>query len=86
MVMMLVWFWRRQYFYGHGLTKMLAKSIKNAKEENKATVFGYYVTDPERYGVAEFDDEQNVISLEEKPKTQNQIMLLLAYIFILTML
>jgi len=55
-------------FYGHGLTKMLAKSIKNAKEENKATVFGYYVTDPERYGVAEFDEKQNVISLEEKPK------------------
>lgn len=55
-------------FYGHGLTKMLAKSIKNAKEENKATVFGYYVTDPQRYGVAEFDAEQNVISLEEKPK------------------
>lgn len=55
-------------FYGHGLSKMLAKSIKNAKEENKATVFGYYVTDPERYGVAEFDEEQNVISLEEKPK------------------
>jgi glucose-1-phosphate thymidylyltransferase len=55
-------------FYGHGLAKMLAKSIKNAKEENKATVFGYYVTDPERYGVAEFDEEKNVISLEEKPK------------------
>lgn len=55
-------------FYGHGLIKMLAKSIKNAKEEKKATVFGYYVTDPERYGVAEFDAEQNVISIEEKPK------------------
>jgi glucose-1-phosphate thymidylyltransferase len=55
-------------FYGHGLAKMLAKSIKNAKEENKATVFGYYVTDPERHGVAEFDEEKNVISLEEKPK------------------
>ena len=55
-------------FYGHGLSQMLSKSIKNAKEENKATVFGYYVTDPERYGVAEFDADQNVISLEEKPK------------------
>lgn len=55
-------------FYGHGLTKMLAKSIKNAQQESKATVFGYYVTDPERYGVAEFDEEQNVISIEEKPK------------------
>jgi glucose-1-phosphate thymidylyltransferase len=55
-------------FYGHGLTELLAKSIKNAKEENKATVFGYYVSDPERYGVAEFDVNRNVISIEEKPK------------------
>jgi len=55
-------------FYGHGLTELLAKSIKNAKEENKATVFGYYVSDPERYGVAEFDANRNVISIEEKPK------------------
>lgn len=55
-------------FHGHGLVKMLAKSIKNAKEENKATVFGYYVNDPERYGVAEFDENHNVISIEEKPQ------------------
>ncbi|MDD5157894.1 glucose-1-phosphate thymidylyltransferase RfbA [Sulfurimonas sp.] len=55
-------------FYGHGLTEMLTKSIHNAKDENKATVFGYYVTDPERYGVAEFDEKHNVISIEEKPK------------------
>ena len=54
-------------FYGHGLTKLLAQSVKNAKEENKATVFGYYVKDPERYGVAEFDEAGMVISLEEKP-------------------
>lgn len=54
-------------FYGHGLTDLLAKSIKNAKDRNKATVFGYYVTDPERYGVAEFDKNKNVISIEEKP-------------------
>ncbi len=54
-------------FYGHGLTKLLAQSVKNAKEENKATVFGYYVKDPERYGVAQFDDAGTVISLEEKP-------------------
>jgi glucose-1-phosphate thymidylyltransferase len=54
-------------FYGHGFTKLLAQSIINAKEENKATVFGYYVNDPERYGVAEFDEEGNVISIEEKP-------------------
>ena len=55
-------------FYGHGLTELLAKSIKNIKDENKATVFGYYVSDPQRYGVAEFDESGNVISIEEKPK------------------
>ncbi len=54
-------------FYGHGLTNLLAKSVKNAQEENKATVFGYYVKDPERYGVAEFDEAGNVTSIEEKP-------------------
>ncbi len=55
-------------FYGHGLTKLLAQSVKNVKEENKATIFGYYVKDPERYGVAQFDELGNVISIEEKPK------------------
>ena len=55
-------------FYGHGLTQLLAQSIKNVKEDNKATVFGYYVKDPERYGVAEFNDNGDVISIEEKPK------------------
>jgi glucose-1-phosphate thymidylyltransferase len=54
-------------FYGHGLTQLLAKSVRTAEKENKATVFGYYVKDPERYGVAEFDDNGNVISIEEKP-------------------
>ncbi len=54
-------------FYGHGLTNLLAQSVKNVKEENKATVFGYYVSDPERYGVAEFNDNGDVISIEEKP-------------------
>ncbi len=54
-------------FYGHGLTKLLAQSVANIKEQNKATVFGYYVKDPERYGVAEFDAEGNVVSIEEKP-------------------
>jgi len=54
-------------FYGHGLTELLAQSVINAKEDNKATVFGYYVNDPERYGVAEFDKGGNVISLAEKP-------------------
>lgn len=55
-------------FYGHGLTKLLAQSVKNVKDENKATVFGYYVKDPERYGVAEFNDNGDVITIEEKPE------------------
>ena len=55
-------------FYGHGLTELLASSVKNAKEKNEATVFGYHVKDPERYGVAEFNAEGKVTSLEEKPK------------------
>ena len=55
-------------FYGHGLTNLLASSVLNAQKENKATVFGYYVKDPERYGVAEFDKQGNVTSIEEKPE------------------
>ena len=55
-------------FYGHGLTKLLSSSVKNAQKENVATIFGYYVKDPERYGVAEFDSKENVVSIEEKPK------------------
>lgn len=55
-------------FYGHGLTDLLKTAVTNVKEEGKATVFGYYVQDPERYGVAEFDAAGNVISIEEKPK------------------
>ena len=55
-------------FYGHGLTTMLAHSIANVQNDNKATVFGYYVKDPERYGVAEFDADGNVLSIEEKPE------------------
>ena len=54
-------------FYGHGLTELLAQSVKNAEAENKATVYGYYVKDPERYGVAEFNEKGEVTSLEEKP-------------------
>lgn len=54
-------------FYGDGLTNLLAKSVGNVKNENKATVFGYYVKDPERYGVVEFDKNKNAISIEEKP-------------------
>ncbi|MDA3946036.1 MAG: glucose-1-phosphate thymidylyltransferase RfbA [Helicobacteraceae bacterium] len=55
-------------FYGQGLTKMLDSAVKNVTEEKKATVFGYYVKDPERYGVAAFDDKGSVTSIEEKPK------------------
>jgi glucose-1-phosphate thymidylyltransferase len=55
-------------YYGHDLTSMLVSAIHNAKQESKATVFGYHVNDPERYGVAEFDRDGNVVSLEEKPE------------------
>ena len=55
-------------FYGGGLTTILANSIINVEKNNKATVFGYYVKDPERYGVAEFDTDGNVLSIEEKPQ------------------
>jgi glucose-1-phosphate thymidylyltransferase len=55
-------------FYGHGFTRLLQKSKDNVEQEGKASVFGYYVNDPERYGVAEFDEDGNVLSLEEKPQ------------------
>lgn len=54
-------------FYGQSFTNMLAEAVKSAEKEQKATVFGYYVSDPERYGVAEFDSQGNVLSIEEKP-------------------
>ena len=54
-------------YHGHDLTSLLARAIANAQTENKATVFGYHVNDPERYGVAEFDKQGNVIGIEEKP-------------------
>jgi len=54
-------------FFGHDLSNMLRRSIDNVTEESKATVFGYYVKDPERYGVAAFDTQGNVTSIEEKP-------------------
>ena len=54
-------------FYGSGLQKLLKKSVKTVIQEKKAVVFGNYVSDPERYGVAEFDDNKNIISIEEKP-------------------
>ena len=55
-------------FYGHGFDKLLAQSVRNVKKHKKATVFGYYVKDPERYGVVEFDKKGNVLSIEEKPE------------------
>ena len=55
-------------FYGQGFTHMLHEAVHSAESENKATVFGYWVSDPERYGVAEFDQEGNVLSIEEKPQ------------------
>lgn len=54
-------------FYGQGFTGMLRKAVETAEKENKATIFGYQVPDPERFGVAEIDSEGNVISIEEKP-------------------
>ncbi|MBD9178684.1 MAG: glucose-1-phosphate thymidylyltransferase [Odoribacter splanchnicus] len=54
-------------FYGQSFSRMLEEAVITAERENKATVFGYYVNDPERYGVAEFDPEGNVLSIEEKP-------------------
>ncbi|MDY5396321.1 MAG: glucose-1-phosphate thymidylyltransferase RfbA [Alistipes sp.] len=54
-------------FHGNGLSEMLKESVRTAEEERKATVFGYWVSDPERYGVAEFDDAGNCLSIEEKP-------------------
>jgi len=55
-------------FHGNGLGKMLRQAVYNAEVDRKATVFGYWVADPERYGVAEFDAEGRVLSIEEKPK------------------
>jgi glucose-1-phosphate thymidylyltransferase len=54
-------------FYGAGFSEMLHQSVLNAEEQNKATIFGYWVNDPERYGVAEFDKNRNCLSIEEKP-------------------
>ncbi len=55
-------------FYGNGFRRLLKEAVVNAEERNRATVFGYYVTDPERFGVVAFDDEGRATSIEEKPK------------------
>lgn len=56
-------------FYGQGLSNMLVQAVKSVSEQDKATVFGYWVKDPERYGVVEFDENGTVLSIEEKPKS-----------------
>jgi glucose-1-phosphate thymidylyltransferase len=55
-------------YYGHGMTDMLANAVSNAKNKNMATIFGYHVNDPERYGVVDFDATGNALTIEEKPK------------------
>jgi glucose-1-phosphate thymidylyltransferase len=56
-------------FYGQGFSSLLKQAVNNAESKRTATVFGYYVNDPERYGVAEFDNQGNVLNIEEKPKS-----------------
>ena len=55
-------------FHGNGFSTLLKEAVRNAKENKKATVFGYWVNDPERYGVADFDENGNCLSIEEKPE------------------
>ena len=55
-------------FYGNGFSRILKNAVKNAEENGRATVFGYYVNDPERFGIVEFDEDGHVISVEEKPE------------------
>ena len=55
-------------FYGHGFSQMLDDSVKRAEEQNLATIYGYWVNDPQRYGIAEFNKEGKVVSIEEKPE------------------
>ena len=56
-------------FYGNGFRSLLKAAVRNAEEQGRATVFGYYVTDPERFGVVEFDENKKVLSIEEKPQS-----------------
>lgn len=55
-------------FYGYGFSKILKNAVKNVEDQSSATVFGYFVKDPQRYGVVEFDNEGNALSIEEKPE------------------
>ena len=63
-------------FHGNGFSTLLQEAVQNAEKRNLATVFGYWVDDPERYGVAEFDSTGNCLSIEEKPKSPNKEILL----------
>ena len=56
------------FFYGNGFSKALREAVHNAENNNRATVFGYYVNDPERFGIVEFDEDGKVVSIEEKPQ------------------
>ena len=71
-------------FYGHGLSGLLKNSVETVKKENKSVVFGYYVNDPERYGVVEFDADGNAVSIEENRQNQKADMPLSDFIFIQT--
>ena len=72
-------------FYGDGFKKKLKQAVLNV-ENNQATIFGYYVQDPQRFGVVELDDDYNAISIEEKPKRPNLILRLSACIFMTILL
>ena len=61
-------------FYGNGFTQLLRKAVEDAEKNQKATFFCYWVSDPERYGVAEFDKQSNCLSIEEKPQEPKSIM------------
>ena len=68
-------------FYGGGLPDTLKRSVEEVKKNQNAVIFGYYVNDPERYGVVEFDDNGEAISLEEKASKSNEQLCRLGYIF-----
>ena len=70
-------------YYGNGFTSILKEAVENAKNRI-ATIFGYYVNDPERFGIVEFDDQGKVISVEEKPKDPSLTTVLQVYIFMIT--
>ena len=72
-------------FHGNGFNELLVNSVMQVKQSKKATVFGYYVNDPNRYGVLGFDESKKITSIDEKPLIQRVIMLLLVYTFTQTL-